>query len=144
MVMAYSPPPAVAALAVESGTAKAHLGPGRALVGGFLAGAYIAFGGLLAIVASAGLDPKLWGGITTVVTGGVFSLGLILVIVGGAELLTGNMALIPMAVLERRVTIARRNCSRCVSVTALPAAMESRRVHPSPAVPGAPFLMTPV
>jgi formate/nitrite transporter len=107
MVMAYSPPPAVAALAVESGTAKAHLGPGRALVGGFLAGAYIAFGGLLAIVASAGLDPKLWGGITTVVTGGVFSLGLILVIVGGAELLTGNMALIPMAVLERRVTIGR-------------------------------------
>jgi formate/nitrite transporter len=105
--MTYNAPPAVAALAIDSGTSKAHLAPDKALVGGFLAGAYIAFGGLLAIVASAGLDPKTWGGVTTVVTGVVFSLGLVLVIVGGAELLTGNMALIPMAVLDRRVTVVR-------------------------------------
>ena len=37
-----------------SGTAKALLKPGNALVGGFLAGAYIAFGGLLAVVARRG------------------------------------------------------------------------------------------
>ena len=67
--------------------------------------AYIAFGRLLAIVASAGLDSKTWGGLITVITGVVFSLGLVLVVVGGAELLTGNMALVPMAVLSRRVTV---------------------------------------
>ena len=67
----------------------------RSLVAGFLAGAYIAFAGLLAMVASAGMDPKLWGGVQTLVTGGVFALGLILVIIAGSELLTGNMALLP-------------------------------------------------
>ena len=53
--MSYNTPPEIAAAAVESGTAKANLAPGKALVGGFLAGAYIAFGGLLATVVTAGL-----------------------------------------------------------------------------------------
>ncbi|UQX86923.1 formate/nitrite transporter family protein [Jatrophihabitans telluris] len=105
--MSYNTPAETAALAVESGASKAALPAGRALVGAFLAGAYIAFGGLLAIVASAGLKPETWGGLTTVVTGLVFSLGLILVIVGGAELLTGNMMLVPLAVLRRRTSVAQ-------------------------------------
>jgi len=37
----------------------------------------------------------------------VFALGLILVIIAGSELLTGNMALVPMAVFARRVSLAR-------------------------------------
>jgi formate/nitrite transporter len=106
-ITAYNPPARVAALAVDAGATKIGLSVPRALVGGFLAGAYIAFGGLLAIVASSGLDPTTWGGITTLVTGVVFSLGLVLVIIGGAELLTGNMALGPMAVLSRRSTLVR-------------------------------------
>ncbi|MCW2529278.1 MAG: Formate/nitrite transporter [Pseudonocardiales bacterium] len=105
--MSYNTPAQTAAAAVTSGTAKAGLAPGKALVGGFLAGAYIAFGGLLAIIASAGLKPDQWGGLVTLVTGLVFSLGLILVIVGGAELLTGNMAVIPLAALAGRVSIVR-------------------------------------
>ena len=105
--MSYNTPKEIAAAAVAAGTAKAALKPGNALVGGFLAGAYIAFGGLLAVVVSAGLDPRQWGGLITVVTGLVFSLGLILVILGGAELLTGNMALIPLAVLARRAGVTR-------------------------------------
>ncbi|MDQ1745127.1 MAG: formate transporter [Pseudonocardiales bacterium] len=103
----YNTPQQTALAAVTSGTSKASLKPGNALVGGFLAGAYIAFGGLLAIVVSAGLDPKQWGGLITLVTGLVFSLGLILVIVGGAELLTGNMALVPIAVLSGRVSVGQ-------------------------------------
>ncbi|SHF74164.1 formate/nitrite transporter [Jatrophihabitans endophyticus] len=105
--MSYNAPPAVAAAAVASGTTKTLLPPPKALIGGFLAGAYIAFGGLLAIVASSGLDPKTWGGLVTVVTGLVFSLGLILVVIGGAELLTGNMALGPMAVFAGKVSVVR-------------------------------------
>jgi formate/nitrite transporter len=105
--MSYNTPAETAAAAVASGTTKAGLGPGKALVGGFLAGAYIAFGGLLAIIASAGLKADQWGGLITLVTGVVFSLGLVLVIVGGAELLTGNMALIPIAVLAGKVTLPR-------------------------------------
>ena len=105
--MPYNTPPEIAAAAVESGTAKANLAPGKALVGGFLAGAYIAFGALLATVVTAGLDPKTWGGLITLFSGVVFSLGLILVIIGGAELLTGNMALVPLALFAKRVTAAK-------------------------------------
>jgi formate transporter len=103
--MSFNTPPQMAEVAIESGTAKAAASPAKALVGGFLAGAYIAFGGLLAIIVSSGLDPKTWGGLTTLFTGLVFSLGLILVVVGGADLLTGNMATIPLAVFDRKVRV---------------------------------------
>jgi formate/nitrite transporter len=73
-------------------------------VAGFLAGAYIAFAGLLAIVASAGLNSQTWGGIQTLITGAVFTLGLVLVVIAGSELLTGNMALLPLGFLARRIT----------------------------------------
>jgi formate/nitrite transporter len=105
--MPYNTPQQTAELAVESGTYKAGLSTGRALVGGFLAGAYIAFGGLLAIVASAGLKTDTWGGLVTLVTGAVFSLGLVLTVIAGAELLTGNMMLVPLAALRRRVSVGR-------------------------------------
>src|SRR3954467_3005748 len=104
--MSYKSPPEIARAGVESATTKAALSWDRALVAGFLAGAYIAFAGLLAVVASAGMDPKLWGGVQTLVTGGVFALGLILVVIAGSELLTGNMALVPLAALDKRVSIA--------------------------------------
>jgi hypothetical protein len=44
---------------------QARLGPAQMLVGGFLAGAYIAFEGLLAITVSSGLKPETWGTLFT-------------------------------------------------------------------------------
>ncbi len=111
-------PAETAVKAVESGTAKAHLPLSKMLVSGFLAGAYIAVASLLAIVTTAGLRPEIWGNLPTLITGVVFSLGLILVVVAGAELLTGNMALVPMAVLDRRVTIGRMSVNFAVLVAA--------------------------
>jgi formate/nitrite transporter len=103
--MAFKDPQAIAIAGVETGAKKALLPWDKALVAGFLAGAYIAFAGLLAITVSAGLDPKTWGGLSTLFTGTVFALGLILVIIAGSELLTGNMALIPLSILGRRASI---------------------------------------
>src|SRR4051794_31628321 len=103
--MPYKSPPEITVAAVETGTSKAKLSPDKVLVGGFLAGAYIAFGGLLAVVASAGLDPAKVGGVVTIVTGSVFALGLILVVIAGSELLTGNMALVPLAAMGRRISM---------------------------------------
>jgi formate transporter len=100
--MAYKDPRAIALAGIETGATKSRLSWDKALVAGFLAGAYIAFAGLLAITVSAGLDPKTWGGLVTLFTGTVFALGLVLVVIAGSELLTGNMALIPLAVLGRR------------------------------------------
>src|SRR3954452_16009905 len=105
--MSYKTPPEIARAGIATGVTKAALSWDKALVAGFLAGAYIAFAGLLAIVTSAGMDPKTWGGLQTLITGSVFALGLVLVVVAGSELLTGNMALLPLGFLARRVTIGR-------------------------------------
>src|SRR3954451_23414021 len=103
--MAFKTPQKTAAAAVETGATKAALSWDKALVGGFLAGAYIAFGGLVAIAVSSGLKPAIWGTLPTLFSGTVFALGLVLVVLAGSELLTGNMALVPIAMLRRRVSL---------------------------------------
>jgi formate/nitrite transporter len=102
--MAFKTPQGITEAGIATGVTKAGLRWDKALVGGFLAGAYIAFAGLLAITVSSGLDPKIWGSLPTLVTGGVFALGLILVVVAGSELLTGNMALVPLGLFARRLS----------------------------------------
>ena len=102
--MAIKTPPEVSRAAVASGVAKAALRPDRVLVSSFLAGAYIAFGGLVAIATTSGLAPARWGSLPTLITGATFSLGLILVVIAGSDLLTGNMALVTIAALRRKVT----------------------------------------
>jgi formate/nitrite transporter len=103
--MAFKDPKGITEAATAAGAAKAALGARKALVAGFLAGAFIAFGGLLAVTTSAGLDPKVWGSLPALITGAVFTVGLMLVVIAGAELVTGNMALIPLAMLRRRATL---------------------------------------
>jgi len=58
MPMPFKTPPQISEAAVVSGAAKAVQRWDKVLVGGFLAGAYIAFGGLLAISVSSGLNPN--------------------------------------------------------------------------------------
>ena len=105
--MSYKTPQETSAAAVVAGMKKANLTWDRALVGGFLGGAYIAFGSLVAIAVSSGLDPEIWGTLPTLFTGAVFALGLVLVLVAGAELLTGNMALLPIAMFRRKITLGQ-------------------------------------
>lgn len=105
--MAYKTPAEVSRAAVASGVAKAALRTDKVLVSSFLAGAYIAFGGLVAISTTAGLKPEQWGTLPTLITGATFSLGLILVVIAGSDLLTGNMALVTIAALRRKVTAGR-------------------------------------
>src|SRR5215216_1814880 len=103
--MAFKDPKGITETGITTGVTKADLRWDKALVGGFLAGAYIAFGGLLAITVSSGLKPETWGSLPTLFTGAVFALGLILVVIAGSELLTGNMALVPIAMFARKVRL---------------------------------------
>jgi formate transporter len=105
--MPYKDPQAIAAAGVETGAKKAKLSWDKALVAGFLAGAYIAIAGLLAVTVSAGMPPDIWGTLPTFFTGAVFALGLILVVLAGSELLTGNMALVPLAAMRGRATLRK-------------------------------------
>jgi formate transporter len=99
-------PSEIAHAAVATGVKKAELRWDKVLIGSFLAGAYIAFGGLVAIAVSSGLDPRTWGSLPTLFTGTAFTLGLVLVLVAGSHLLTGNMLLVPISALQRRLTKA--------------------------------------
>jgi formate transporter len=98
------------------GVAKAGLGVYRMFALGILAGAFIAMGanyattvwaGLGNIVVSAGKDVAFTTGfpygLQRLLGGLVFSTGLILVVVGGAELFTGN-CLMPMAWADKKIT----------------------------------------
>lgn len=104
--MTAKKPPEVAQVAASTGTTKAGQDVPRLLVSSFLAGAYIAFGGLVAITVSSGLDPATWGTLPTLFTGTAFTLGLVLVLVAGSDLLTGNMMLVPLAAMRGRVGAA--------------------------------------
>jgi len=94
----------IARLVEEVGVRKANLAPVPMVMLGGLAGVFIAFGGMLATLVLT--DPVLGYGLTRWVAGIAFSLGLILVVVAGAELFTGNN-LIVMAWADRKVTTLR-------------------------------------
>jgi formate transporter len=87
-------PGKIAATARAKGETKAELDAPVLLMLAVLAGAYIAFGGLFAMTALAGTSEALPFGPAQVLAGVVFSLGLILVLLGGAELFTGNTLLV--------------------------------------------------
>jgi formate/nitrite transporter FocA (FNT family) len=102
--VAFKDPKGTTEAGIEVGVTKTALSIDKMMVSGFLAGAYIAFGGLVAISVSSGLDPKMWGTLPTLFTGAVFALGLVLTVVAGAELLTGNMAMVPLSLFKGRIS----------------------------------------
>jgi formate/nitrite transporter len=73
------------------------------LVLGILAGAYIGFGALLATTVTFDLAAKVGLGLTKMVGGAVFSVGLMLVVIAGAELFTGNNLMIS-SVMTKKIT----------------------------------------
>lgn len=85
-------PAAMAAKAEQVGVTKANLPLRRLIPLGILAGAFIALGANFATVVTAGGGSA--PGVTRLLGGVVFSLGLILVVVSGAELFTGNTLIV--------------------------------------------------
>ena len=93
------------ALACEAtGSAKAGRDALTLLVLGLLAGAFIALGAIFMTVVLTGAGGLPWG-VARLLGGLAFSLGLILVIISGAELFTGD-ALMIVAWASRRITLA--------------------------------------
>jgi formate transporter len=95
-------PSAMATRAEEAGVKKAHADPLTVLVLSLLGGAFISFGAIFATTVSAGgvtiasadgaaaFVASLPYGIVKLLSGVVFSVGLLLVVIAGAELFTGN------------------------------------------------------
>ncbi len=83
-------PSEMAQKAENAGVAKANLGIWRMLTLSVLAGAFIALGAVFATTVTAGSSGVLSFGVARLLGGLVFCLGLVLVVVAGAELFTGN------------------------------------------------------
>ena len=97
--------PEMAAKAEQVGVAKAGMDAATLFALAVLAGAFIAMGAVFATATTAGTSALPYG-VVRLLAGLTFSLGLILVVVAGAELFTGNN-LIVMAWASRRVSTLR-------------------------------------
>lgn len=99
------PPAEMARKAEDIGVTKAGMATATMFALGILAGAFIALGAIFATTVTAG-GADLPYGVSRLLAGVTFSVGLILVVVAGAELFTGNN-LIVMAWASRRISTAR-------------------------------------
>jgi len=91
-------------VAQKVGVAKATSPWLSVFVLGILAGAYIGFGGLLSTTVTFDAAAK-WGiGFSKILAGGAFSVGLMLVVIAGAELFTGNNLMVS-SVMMREITL---------------------------------------
>jgi formate/nitrite transporter len=98
-------PAQIAERAEEVGAQKVRFDSASLFVLAILAGAFIALGGMFATTVLAGTDVALPFGVARLLAGIVFGLGLILVVVGGAELFTGNTLMV-MALAAGRVRLS--------------------------------------
>ncbi len=96
-------PAEMAVKAAETGVKKTGLDLLRMFLLAILAGAFIAMGAIFATTVSAG-GSALPYGIVRLLAGITFTLGLILVVVSGSELFTGN-SLIIIAFANRRISL---------------------------------------
>ncbi len=94
-------PAQIAAFYETAGTGKTKLSFKNAFLLGIMAGAFIALGGLGSQIASVCAPDPSTGRLVSSV---VFPIGLFMVLVGGAELFTGN-CLILIPVLSKKATV---------------------------------------
>lgn len=96
-------PPDIAQRAETVGIRKAQMPALKVFVLAVLAGAFIALGAVFATTVVAGASGMLPYGVTRLLMGLAFCLGLTLVVVGGAELFTGNNLII-MAWASKKIS----------------------------------------
>ncbi|WP_174590205.1 formate/nitrite transporter family protein [Methanocella conradii] len=111
--MAFKAPLDISKAASSAGCTKCSIKLDKLLLLGFLAGAYIAFGALLSeIVAGGMLSGGKIGDMAVVMppgllkfaAGAMFPVGLMLVVIAGSELFTGNCMFLPIGVLNKEGT----------------------------------------
>jgi len=113
--MVFHPPVAIVAKAGDAGKYKVGIPAWNMVLRGFMSGAYIAMGGALATVCSTGImatDAALrYGtasaGFSQLILGAVFPVGLIITVLTGAELFTGDAMLAPMAAFIHKISWAQ-------------------------------------
>lgn len=111
-------PPETLQAAIQAAVGKANSSFGKLVVLGILAGAFIAFGAEGSNMAAFNLlsDPSTYG-LGRLIAGMIFSCGLMLVILAGGELFTGDMLMVT-ALLDRKIRFAQFLKVICVAYVA--------------------------
>ncbi len=104
--MSLNSPPQIIRIAGKLAIDKASYSTKKILTLSFMAGAYIGFGGLLAIVTLGGVPGIAENnpGLAKLLFGAMFPVGIIMVVMAGAELFTGNNAYFMPNVLSKKQT----------------------------------------
>lgn len=98
--MKVKKPETIVKALIKAGKKKDKISIMDSLILGFLAGGFIALGGLVAIRVVAALPEEIWGSMGRLFFAGVFPVGLMMIIFTGSELATGNMTTQPLAWLN--------------------------------------------
>jgi formate/nitrite transporter len=106
-VLNYFPPPKIAEQVSFSGTAKAKMPILKFILLSILGGAYISFGGLLFLFVAGGM-PEMAAtnpGLVKFLGAAMFPIGLIFVMIAGADLFTSDCAIMVFPVMEKNVKL---------------------------------------
>ncbi len=101
----YLTPCEVAQKLVDIGKDKSKLSFSKLFLSGILAGLYIGFGSHLYTVVTHDVSRYFGLGLSKFIGGSVFSVGLVLVVLGGAELFTGN-SLMSISLFKRKIALS--------------------------------------
>ena len=97
--MDYVLPAEILSDALRAAEKKTHLSVRDLLIRGALAGVFLGYATSLAVLAVSQGLPAIVGAI-------VFPVGFVMLVLLGLELATGNFALLPAALLDRRITLS--------------------------------------
>ena len=103
----YNTPKQIVEIVSDVAKTKAATSTSKTLILAFLAGAYIAIGGLLAVMIGGGI-PGIAAqnpGIQQLLMGAAFPVGLMLCTIAGADLFTGNTAYFIPPVMNRKLSV---------------------------------------
>ena len=100
--MAVYNPEEILSITIRNGVKKTKYPILQTLILGFQAGAFIALGYLLSIRVTAPLSDQ-FEGFSSLIGASVFPIGLILTLLAGGELLTGNMMAVPLARISKQI-----------------------------------------
>jgi formate/nitrite transporter len=96
--MPYVKPDAIVESMIQAGTNKGKLGVRDLLIRGGLSGALLGFATTLALTGTVQTGAAIVGAL-------IFPVGFVMIVLLGLELVTGNFAVVPLGVLERKISM---------------------------------------
>ena len=106
LIMGGNSPAEITEIWINNGIKKANLSVGKMLVLGMLAGAYIGFGANVFVLATAAGGDPFQSMVAKLIGAALFPVGLMMVILCGAELFTGNN-LLTLALMDKKITAGK-------------------------------------